>query len=106
MIAYEGGNLVLMGRYSAAVGALRTALGELESDRLKHRCTLSTDLATALAHQGEVEESCALAVESLGLATAISHGESMNRVRRVHFRLLRWRTHPAVRDLTERLEVA
>jgi hypothetical protein len=104
LIAYEGGNLVLMGRHSAAIGALRSALGQLEPDRLKHRSTLSSDLALALANQGEVEESCALASEALDLATQIAHRESIDRVRRVHFRLLRWRTTPAVRDLTDRLQ--
>jgi hypothetical protein len=72
LIAYEGGNLVRLGQYPAAVGALRTSLGRLAPDRLKHRCTLSTDLATALVKQGEVEESCALAHDALSLATAIS----------------------------------
>jgi hypothetical protein len=106
LIAYEGGNLVLLGQYPAAVGALRTSLGQLEPDRVKHRCTLSTDLATALVKQGEVEESCALAHDALSLARAISHRESVDRVRRVHFQLLRWRAHPAVRELTERLDAA
>ena len=106
LIAYEGGNLVLLGQYPGAVGALRTALGQLAPDRLKHRCTLSTDLATALVKQGEVEESCALAHDALSLATAISHRESVERVRRVRFQLLRWRAHPAVRELSERLDAA
>jgi hypothetical protein len=106
LIAYEGGNLVLLGEYASAVGALRTSLSQLAPDRLKHRCTLSTDLATALVKQGEVEESCALAHDALSLARAISHRESVDRVRRVHFQLLRWRTHPSVRELTDRLDAA
>jgi hypothetical protein len=106
LIAYEGGNLVLLGQYPSAVGALRLSLGQLAPDRFKHRCTLSTDLATALLKQGEVEEPCALALDALRLATAISHQESVERVRRVHFQLLRWRAHPAVRELGERLDAA
>jgi hypothetical protein len=106
LIAYEGGNLILLGQYPGAVGALRTSLRQLAPDRLKHRCTLSTDLATALVKQGEVEGSCALAHEALSLARAISHRESVDRVRRVHFQLPRWRAHPAVRELGERLDAA
>jgi hypothetical protein len=106
LIAYEGGNLVLLGQYPTAIGALRTSLGQLAPDRLKHRCTLSTDLATALLKEGEVEEPCALALDALSLATAISHQESVDRVRRVHFQLLRWRAHPTVRELGERLDAA
>ena len=57
-----------------------------------------------LALRGEVEESCARADDALTFATEISHRESVDRVRGVHFRLMRWKGHPAVRQLTERLQ--
>lgn len=104
--AYEGGNLVLLGRYEAAAQRLRHSLGRLDPDRLKHRCTLSADLAMALVHLGEIDEACTRASDALTLATAISHQESVHRVRRAHTHLLRWRNHPGVRELTERLEAA
>lgn len=106
LIGYEGGNLVLLGHYQQAESLLRGSLARLDPTRLKHRCTLSADLAMALAHRAEVEESCARATDALTLARAIEHRESVDRVRRVHFRLLRWKTHSAVRQLTERLEAA
>lgn len=84
-MGYEGGNLVLLGHHSAAEEILRKSLVQLEPTRLKHRCTLSTDLATALVHREEIEEACMLAMEALTLATVISHQESIERVRRVHF---------------------
>ena len=59
-----------------------------------------------LALRGEVDESCARAEDALMLATEISHRESVDRVRGVHFRLMRWKAHPAVRHLTERLQAA
>jgi hypothetical protein len=78
----------------------------LDPLRVKHRSTTSADLAMSLARRGEVDESCAYASQALSLATSISHRESVERVRGVHFRLLRWRTQPSVRQLTEQLEAA
>ena len=59
-----------------------------------------------LALRGEVEESCARAGDALTFATEISHRESVDRVRGVHFRLMRWKAHSAVRQLTVRLQAA
>jgi Helix-turn-helix domain len=104
--AYEGGNLVLLGQYEAAAERLRRSLDRLDPDRLKHRCTLSADLAMAFGHLAEIDEACRCASEALMLATAIAHRESLDRIRRVHTYLLRWNDHPGVRELTERLHAA
>jgi hypothetical protein len=98
--------LLLLGRYDVAAEHLRRSLDRLDPSRLKHRCTLSADLALALVHLGEVDEACARADEALTLVTEIAHQESLDRVRRVHTHLLRWRDRPAVRELTARLEAA
>jgi transcriptional regulator with XRE-family HTH domain len=104
LAAYEGGNLVLLGQYSAAEKLLRSSLCRLDPARVKHRCTLSADLAMALAHLGEIEEAGARAMDALSLARSIAHQESIDRVRGVHARLLTWREHGAVRALTEQLQ--
>jgi hypothetical protein len=104
LAAYEGGNLVLLGRYSTAEAVLRGALSRLDPTRVKHRCTLSADLAMALAHLGEIEEAGARAVDALSLARSIGHQESLERVRGVHAQLLSWPDHGAVRALTEQLQ--
>jgi len=104
LVAYEGGNLVLLGQYSAAEEFLRSSLVRLDPARVKHRCTLSADLALTLAHLGEIEESGALALDALSLARSIAHQESIDRVRGVHAQLLPWREHGAVRALTEHLQ--
>jgi transcriptional regulator with XRE-family HTH domain len=104
LVAYEGGNLVLLGRYAAAEDVLRSALSRLDPARIKHRCTLSADLAMSLAHLGEIEEAGARATEALSLARSIAHQESIERVRGVHAQLLPWREHGAVRALTEQLQ--
>lgn len=104
--AYEGGNLLLLGKHAAAAQQLRDSLKRLDPSRLKHRCTASADLAMALALREEVDESCAHAMQALDHAMAISHRESIDRVRGVHARLQRWRAHQGVQELTERLHAA
>ncbi|MBO0835851.1 MAG: hypothetical protein J2P28_10070, partial [Actinobacteria bacterium] len=66
------------------------------------------DLAMCLASKNtvDVEEVCAHATDALALATQVGHQESVLRVARVHFRLLRWRKYPAVRRLRERIDAA
>jgi transcriptional regulator with XRE-family HTH domain len=104
LAAYEGGNLVLLGRYAAAEKILRGALSQLDPARVKHRCTLSADLATSLVGLGEIEEASVLAIDALSLARSIAHQESIERVRSVHAGLLPWREHGTVRALTEQLQ--
>jgi len=104
LAAYEGGNLVLLGRYATAEKILRGALSQLDPARVKHRCTLSADLATSLVGLGEIDEASALAIDALSLARSIAHQESVERVRSVHAGLLPWREHGTVRALTEQLQ--
>jgi hypothetical protein len=106
--AYEGGNLLLLGRHNEAETLLRASLQRLDHTRVKHRCTSTADLALCLASRAtvDVEEVCAHAASALALATHIGHQESVLRVARVHFRLLRWRRQPAVRELGERIDAA
>lgn len=104
LVSYDGGNLLLLGKYAEAEELLRASFKRLDPSRLKHRSTTSADLAMVLALRGEVDESCARAGDALTFARAISHRESVDRVRGVHFHLMRWKSHPAVRQLTERLE--
>jgi hypothetical protein len=106
LLAYHGGNLLILGKHSEAEELLRRSLRHLDPLRVKHRSTTSADLAMSLARRGEVDESCAYASQALSLATSISHRESVDRVRGVHFRLLEWRTHPSVRQLAEQLQAA
>jgi hypothetical protein len=100
LVSYDGGSLLLLGKYEAAEELLRLSLKRLDPLRLKHRSTTSADLAMVLALRGEVDESCARAEDALTFATEISHRESVDRVRGVHFRLMRWKGHPGVRQLT------
>lgn len=106
LLSYDGTVMLLLGRHREAEAALRLSLRRLDPTRLKHRCTATADLATVLALRGEIDESSVLATEALSFARAIDHRESVDRVRGVNFRLQRWRAHPGVRQLSERLEAA
>ena len=105
---YEGGNLALLGRYGDAEQHLRRALRSLDHARVKHRSTSTVDLALVLVARkdADVDQVCGHAMEGLDLALQIGHQESVERVVRVQFQLRRWRTHPAVRQLAERLQAA
>jgi len=103
LTAYRGSNLVLLRKWRPAEDALTHALGDLDSMRVKHRCTAQADLATALAHQQEVVEACHHAHDALDLAVEIEHLESLRRVRDVHRTLEPWKDHPDVRELGEHL---
>jgi hypothetical protein len=51
--AYEGGDLVRLGRYSAAVDRLAVALEGLDVGMVRHRSTALVDRADALAASGD-----------------------------------------------------
>jgi hypothetical protein len=76
LVSYDGGSLLLVGKYVAAEELLRLSLKRLDPLRLKYRSTTSADLAMVLALRGEVEESCARADDALTLARAIRIGRA------------------------------
>ncbi len=81
--AYEGGNLVRLGRYGDAVVALDTALAALEPTRHRHRCATLIYRAEAHLAAGQVEASCVDAAAALSIAVHIGHMHSVQRVRRL-----------------------
>jgi hypothetical protein len=116
LVAYRGGDLVLLAATSHGAMAVRRAreaeallvdaLAQLDVSRVKHRCTALGDIAMTLALQDEVEQACLRAREALELAVQLGHRESVGRVQTVHHRLQRWGSHQAVRDLGEQLLLA
>jgi transcriptional regulator with XRE-family HTH domain len=105
LAAYEGGNLVILGRPRDAEQALTRSLTTLDGSRLKHRATAHADLAAALVHpqRGELEEACRHGSWALAIATQIEHAESVQRVCRVYRQMKPWYKHAAVRSLGEEL---
>lgn len=81
--AYEGGNLMRLGRYGDAIAALDTALATLEPTMHRHRCTALIDRAEAHLAAGQVDASCVDAAVALNIAVHTEHVLSIARVRRV-----------------------
>jgi tetratricopeptide (TPR) repeat protein len=106
VLAYRGGNLVLLGRSREAEEVLTQVLNELPANRVKHRCTALGDLAIALAQQKEPDQAAQKAIQALELATQLRHTESVIRVRKAYVRLQPWKIRPAVIELGERLAEA
>jgi hypothetical protein len=103
VLAYRGGNLVLLERGREAEEVLTKVLNALPPTRVKHRCTALGDLAMALAQQQEPDEAAQKAMEALELAKQLRHTESVMRVRRAYVRLQPWKTRPPVVELGQRL---
>lgn len=81
--AYEGGNLVRLGRYGDAVNALDKALATLEPTMHRHRCTALIDRAEAHLAANQVDASCIDAAAALSIAVYTEHMLSVQRVRRL-----------------------
>jgi hypothetical protein len=103
ILAYRGGNLVLLERGREAEEVLTRVLRVLPPMRVKHRCTALGDLALALAQQKEPDQAARKGMEALELATQIRHTESVMRIRRAYVRLQPWKTRPPVVELGRRL---
>lgn len=81
--AYEGGNLVRLGRPGDAVAVLDKALAALEPTMHRHRCTALIDRAEARLAGGEVDVSCVDATAALHIAAHTEHLLSVQRVHRL-----------------------
>lgn len=81
--AYEGGNLVRLGRPGDAVAVLDKALAALEPTMHRHRCTALIDRAEARLAGGQVDASCVDATAALHIAAHTEHVLSVQRVHRL-----------------------
>jgi transcriptional regulator with XRE-family HTH domain len=81
--AYEGGNLVRLGRYRDAVAVLDTAVAGFDTAMSRHRCTALIDRAEAYLAGGQVEASCDDATAALSIALRTEHALNMQRVHRI-----------------------
>ncbi len=104
--AYEGGNLVRLGRYGDAVDALDKALATLEPTMHRHRCTALIDRAEAHLAANQVDASCVDATAALSIAVRTEHMLSIQRVRRLAEAALPTKATAARRLWTEVLAVA
>ena len=100
--AYEGGDLMRLGDYDAAIERLSMALDALDAGMVRHRSTALVDRADALAASGEVEAACRDAEEALDSVARVHHAETLRRIGRVH-KTVRTHRSQAVRALGQHL---
>lgn len=100
--AYEGGDLVRLGDYDAAVDRLTAALDALDPGMVRHRSTALVDRADALAASGQVDAACRDAEEALDSVARVHHAETLRRIGAVH-KSVRAHRSPTVRALGEHL---
>lgn len=85
--AYEGSDLVRLGRHADALPSLNRALERLSPEMARHRCTAYISRAEAHAGAGNVEAACADGHAALELVSEIQHRETLRRVGELHRRL-------------------
>lgn len=82
--AYEGSDLVRLGRYDEALPSLDQAIERLAPEMLRHRCTAYISRAEAHAGAGHVDEACADGHAALDLVEQVQHRETLRRVTDLH----------------------
>lgn len=102
LLAYRGGDLVRLGRYSDAQVELHRALKRLDPSLKKHRATACIDLAEAYVADGKVDDGAHHAIEALNIVAGTRHASSLQRVEALHRQLAPTRT-PTVRLFGEKL---
>lgn len=80
LLAYEGGDLVRLGRYRDAEPILDAAIDHLHPSMQRHRGTALIDRADARLAAGEIDGACADAAEALPLVTAVQHAGNLARI--------------------------
>ncbi|MGW6457487.1 helix-turn-helix domain-containing protein [Streptomyces sp. NPDC055078] len=102
--AYEGSDLVRLGRFDEALPSLDQALDRLSPEMLRHRCTAFISRAEAHAGAGHVEQACDDGHAALDLVERVQHRETLRRVADLH-RTLRSSRTAGTRSLSEHLIV-
>jgi transcriptional regulator with XRE-family HTH domain len=100
--AYEGGDLVRLGRHGQAIERLTAALDALAPTMARHRATALVDRADALAGSGDMEAACRDAIQALETVEQVHHAETMRRITNVA-RVARGHQSSAARALREHL---
>lgn len=85
--AYEGSDLVRLGRHAEALSCLDQAIERLSPEMLRHRCTAYISRAEAHAGAHNVEAACEDGHAALELVAQVQHQETLRRVTELHRRL-------------------
>ncbi|MFE2407077.1 multiprotein-bridging factor 1 family protein [Kitasatospora sp. NPDC059408] len=100
--AYEGSDLLRLGKYEEALPSLDQAIDNLGPEMLRHRCTAHIARAEAHAGAGHVDAACQDGHAALDLVAKIQHRETLRRVSELQRRLRTSKTS-AARRLGEHL---
>lgn len=98
--AYEGSDLVRLGRHAEALPTLDQAIERLSPEMLRHRCTAYISRAEAHAGAGNIEAACDDAHAALDLVAQVQHRETLRRVSELH-RSIRTNKTAGTRSLGE-----
>ncbi|WP_412542458.1 helix-turn-helix transcriptional regulator [Longispora sp. K20-0274] len=88
LLAYEGGDLVRLGRYREAEPLLDSAIERFDDSMARHRCTALLDRAEARFGAAEVDGACTDALAALSLASTVQHAQNLSRLDRLSRRAL------------------
>jgi transcriptional regulator with XRE-family HTH domain len=86
--AYEGGDLVRLGRWRQATSILDKAVDQFDDGQPRHRATALIDRAEAHLGAGDIGQACTDATAALGLVTAVQHTTNLARIQAVASRSL------------------
>lgn len=78
--AYEGGDMVRLGRYRDAEPALDAAISRLDPSMQRHRCTALIDRAEARLGANDVDGACTDGHAALELVTQVQHMGNLKRL--------------------------
>jgi transcriptional regulator with XRE-family HTH domain/tetratricopeptide (TPR) repeat protein len=104
LTAYEGGDLVRLGRYSHANELLTTALARLDPSLPRHRATALLDRADARLGLGQIDAAVSDATDALALVTAVQHTSHLGRISAVATKGMNADIQPA-NDLHHQLQL-
>jgi hypothetical protein len=79
--AYEGGDMVRLGRYRDAEPVLDAAITRLNTSMQRHRCTALIDRAEARLGAYEIDGVCVDGQAALELVTQVQHAGNLKRLR-------------------------
>ncbi|MFC9329186.1 helix-turn-helix domain-containing protein [Kitasatospora sp. NPDC057015] len=90
--AYEGSDLVRLGRHAEALPSLDRAIERLSPEMMRHRCTAYISRAEAHAGANNVEAACEDGHAALDLVAQVQHRETLRRVAELHRGLRTYKT--------------
>jgi hypothetical protein len=79
--AYEGGDMVRLGRYHDAEPSLDAAIKRLDPSMQRHRCTALIDRAEGRLGADQVDGACEDGQDALDLVTRVQHTGNLKRLR-------------------------